>query len=369
VDGVMCIKKQKIKSSHRRYSNIQDEVIVKQIGCSKQVILNRPDKLNSLNLNMVRMLTPLYLSWNNDPSVGNIVMTGEGGKAFCAGGDIVAITKDKNLGVNFFKEEFILNNLIGTIKKPHIAIIDGITMGGGVGLSVHGKFRVATEKSLFAMPETGIGYFCDVGGTHFLPRLRNNLGMYLGLSGARLKGYDVFKSGVATHYIPSNHVSDLKSALASAEYNTYDEINSIINQFSVKTALESEIDSHLIKINDIFGSNSLNEIFQKLEKDPSEWSQKLLQKLLSVSPTSLQVVFKQLKLGANLNLGECLKLEYKISQEFMRNNDFFEGVNSLLVRKDGKPNWSPKTINEVKQESVNKYFTSPEELPLVNHRQ
>eukprot|EP01129_Flabellula_baltica_P014123 TRINITY_DN6707_c0_g1_i2.p1 TRINITY_DN6707_c0_g1~~TRINITY_DN6707_c0_g1_i2.p1 ORF type:complete len:385 (-),score=111.37 TRINITY_DN6707_c0_g1_i2:16-1170(-) len=341
-----------------------DEVIVEQLGCSMHIVLNRPDKLNSLNLNMVRELTPLYEGWDSDPHVGNIVMTGAGAKAFCAGGDIVAITQNRELAADFFKEEFILNHLIGTITKPHIAIIDGITMGGGVGLSVHGQFRVATEKTLFAMPETAIGYFCDVGGTYFLPRLRNNLGMYLALTGARLKGHEVHKAGIATHYISSDSVDDLKAALSLAKENSYEEINNIINQFTVKEREETDIDLYKLTIDDIFGSETLEEIFSKLEKEDSEWAKKTLKALNKVSPTSLKVVFRQMKLGASLPLDQSLQLEYKMSQEFVRNHDFPEGVNALLIRKDGNPQWKPSSISEVTEEEIQKYFTAPEQLEL-----
>lgn len=177
-------------------------------GNVQKVILNRPKALNALNLPMIRKLTPLYKvatanrkAWQQDDETSLILMKGAGEKAFCAGGDIVAIAKgDEQVQRQFFAEEYVLDYLTHTTTKPQVAILNGITMGGGVGLSVHGRYRVATPTTLFAMPETGIGFFTDVGGSHFLPRLPGFYGMFLGLTGHRLKGREVLDCGIATHY-------------------------------------------------------------------------------------------------------------------------------------------------------------------------
>ncbi|CAM1303991.1 HIBCH (predicted) [Pycnogonum litorale] len=199
-------------SCNRKMSSEAEDqdVLFDNVGGNRIITLNRPHALNSLNLSMIRKIYPQLKAWESDPKTCFVLMKAAGDKAFCAGGDIRAIADARKSGdsltADFFREEYMLNNLIGTLESPFIALIHGITMGGGVGLSVHGHFRVATEKALFAMPETAIGLFPDVGGSYFLPRLGGQLGMYLALTGFRLKGNDVYKSGVATHFVNSELV-------------------------------------------------------------------------------------------------------------------------------------------------------------------
>nr|XP_035931398.1 3-hydroxyisobutyryl-CoA hydrolase, mitochondrial isoform X4 [Halichoerus grypus] len=186
------------------------EVLLERKGCAGVITLNRPKFLNALNVSMIRHIYPQLKNWEQDPETFLIIIKGAGGKAFCAGGDIRAISEagkaNQKIAQDFFREEYMLNNAIGSCQKPYVALIHGITMGGGVGLSVHGQFRVATEKSLFAMPETAIGLFPDVGGGYFLPRLRGKLGYFLALTGFRLKGRDVYAAGIATHFVDSEKV-------------------------------------------------------------------------------------------------------------------------------------------------------------------
>eukprot|EP01126_Amoeba_proteus_P021381 TRINITY_DN2171_c0_g1_i1.p1 TRINITY_DN2171_c0_g1~~TRINITY_DN2171_c0_g1_i1.p1 ORF type:complete len:262 (+),score=35.35 TRINITY_DN2171_c0_g1_i1:83-868(+) len=221
----------------RTYSQTMgsDEVIVEKRGASVTVTMNRPKVLNSLSLDMVRYLTPLYTQWEEDPSVSSIILRGQG-RAFCAGGDIVQIYESGKTGTSlsrdFFREEYVLNHLIGTLRTPHVAIIDGITMGGGVGLSVHGKFRVASDNTVFAMPETGIGFFPDVGGTYFLPRLKGALGMFLGLTGYRLKGKHVVCAGIGTHYVPTENLKELENSLSMLTSKDSQHVEELISKFS-----------------------------------------------------------------------------------------------------------------------------------------
>ncbi|XP_029080907.1 3-hydroxyisobutyryl-CoA hydrolase, mitochondrial isoform X4 [Monodon monoceros] len=198
---------------HLRMSKHTDaaaEVLLERKGCAGVITLNRPKFLNALNLSMIRQIYPQLKKWEQDPETFLIIIKGAGGKAFCAGGDIRVISEarkaNQKIAQDFFREEYMLNNAIDSCQKPYIALIHGITMGGGVGLSVHGQFRVATEKSLFAMPETAIGLFPDVGGGYFLPRLQGKLGCFLALTGFRLKGRDVYAAGIATHFVDSEKV-------------------------------------------------------------------------------------------------------------------------------------------------------------------
>ncbi|CAL8387647.1 unnamed protein product, partial [Gadus morhua 'NCC'] len=193
--------------AHMMSSASAPEVLLEKVGRAGVITLNRPKAMNALNLTMTRLLYPQLKEWETDEQTDIVIIKGAGGRAFCAGGDIIAVTEAGKSGdplaQDFFREEYVLNNTIGMYKKPYIALIDGITMGGGVGLSVHGRFRVATEKTVFAMPETAIGLFPDVGGGYFLPRLQGKLGMFLALTGFRLKGRDVQRVGVASHFVES----------------------------------------------------------------------------------------------------------------------------------------------------------------------
>ncbi|KAF4530598.1 hypothetical protein B566_EDAN006804 [Ephemera danica] len=326
------------------------------------IILNRPKALNALNLSMIREIYPTIKSWQQNKTL--IIMKGTGDKAFCAGGDVRAVTEAGKAGTSltqdFFREEYKLNYLIGNLPIPYVALIHGITMGGGVGLSVHGRYRVATEKTIFAMPETAIGLFPDVGGSFFLPRLRGKLGMYLALTGYRLKGADVLHAGIATHICHSSQMADLEKNIVSKDTPLLD---SILDEFDAKSAelkqQEFSLAPVMKQINSIFAAPSVEGIFKALKEDGSKWALDTLATLQKMSPTSLKATFQQLELGATKNLKECLEMEYRMTQRFVAGHDFYEGVRSVLIDRDQNPKWKPATLEEVTQEQVNAYF-----LPL-----
>jgi 3-hydroxyisobutyryl-CoA hydrolase len=276
-------------------------------GAIRTCVLNRPKALNALSLEMVRAMAPKLSEWSADDSVKAVVLKGAGAKAFCAGGDVVAVAQSASgalgdgraLAREFFYEEYELDYKIATLPKPVVAVCDGITMGGGVGLSMFAPFRVATENTLFAMPETGIGLFPDVGGSHFLPRLEEGLGMFLALTGSRLKGADVYQAGIATHFIASDRLADLESDIESigveattAQIST--NIGAILDGYHEATAEDSSsVDSwslapHLDVIRESFTAASVEAIIEKLEaQDPdSEFVAKQLKALGRMSPTS-----------------------------------------------------------------------------------
>uniref|UniRef100_A0A8C8DRF1 3-hydroxyisobutyryl-CoA hydrolase n=1 Tax=Oryzias sinensis TaxID=183150 RepID=A0A8C8DRF1_9TELE len=296
----------------------EPEVLLDKVGRAGVITMNRPKVLNALNLTMIRQILPQLKKWENDAETDIVIIKGAGGKAFCAGGDIRAVTEAGKVGdslaQDFFREEYTLNNTIGSFKKPYIAFIGGITMGGGVGLSVHGRFRVATEKTLFAMPETAIGLFPDVGGGYFLPRLQGKLGLFLALTGFRLKGRDVQRAGVATHFVDSVKIPDLENELVD---------------------FKSPSDAEVTKV------------------------------LSKMSPTSLKITYRQLQAGATLSLQEVLVMEYRLSQACMRGCDFYEGVRAVLVDKDQSPKWNPSTLEEVSEQSVDECFSSLGEKDLT----
>jgi len=330
------------------------------------ITLNRPKALNALNLNMVRRMQTNMESWESDPSVGLVVIRGAGQKAFCAGGDIRAVTDAGKVGdplaQNFFKEEYILNHKIGTYSKPYVALIDGITMGGGVGLSVHGMFRVATEKSMFAMPETAIGLFPDVGGGHFLPQLEGKLGVFLALTGVRLRGRDIAKIGIATHFVESTKLDDLELRLTSLSSTAgKDEVAAVLDEFQDQSPLDSDkefaLHSHMEKINRLFCGETVEEIFAALEGDGSDWANKQLQTLNKMSPTSMKITLRLLLEGKGRSLAEDLQVEYRLSQRCVEDKDFYEGVRAVLIDKDHSPQWNPGHINAVTNSKVDWYFS------------
>lgn len=277
------------------------------------------------------------------------------------------------LAQQFFQEEYTINHATSVFPKPYIAIIDGITMGGGVGLSVHGPFRIATERTLFAMPETYIGLFPDVGGSYFLPRLPGQLGMFLSLTGYRLKARDVYHAGIATHYIPSSCLPQLREQLAelcphlltldpkerlplvkSLLDNIHTENDNSLQRFS----LEKYIDV----INNTFNHDTVEDIITALNEVGDDWSNKQVDILAKMSPTSLKITHRQLLKGAELgSLAECLEMEYRMCQWCIAGHDFYEGVRAVLIDKDNNPKWSPPSLTEVTDDIISQHF---DQLPI-----
>mmetsp|Transcript_5766 Transcript_5766/g.9724 ORF Transcript_5766/g.9724 Transcript_5766/m.9724 type:complete len:393 (+) Transcript_5766:200-1378(+) len=355
--------------------------------------LNNPASLNALTLEMIRSMTPILRQWQKT-GVRATLMVGapyeKNGKtkrsAFCAGGDVKKVylagigKEDKSLTADFFREEYQLNHMIAT-QAPHlpqVSIWDGVVMGGGVGLSVHGKYRVATERTIFAMPETKIGLFPDVGGSWWIPRLKlysqwksglvGGVGNYLALTGNRLAAEDLIYAGIATHYVKSEKLDDLKSALAESTTSTSDDPNGdcvagVLMSFhdhNVDTK-SSFLSQNRADIDYAFdGKETMEEIIDALESmgEDSQFGQSTLNTLELMSPTSLKVTLEGLKRGAKLSsVGDALQMEYRMSQAFMREgSDFYEGIRAALVDKDGKPKWSPSSLEEVTDDIVQSYF-------------
>ncbi|KAK7483606.1 hypothetical protein BaRGS_00025159, partial [Batillaria attramentaria] len=351
-------------------SQAGDEVLFQSVRDKRVIILNRPKALNTLNLSMVRQIYPRMLEWESDPNVSMVLIKAAGEKAFCAGADIRAIAeagkKGDDLARDFFKEEYMLNYKIGTYKKPYIAVIDGILMGAGVGLSVIGKFRVATERTLFAMPETAVGLFPDVGGGHFLPWLEGKLGTYLALTGFRFKGRAVFQAGVATHFVQSEQLPALEQALMDLPEVSDLHVAKVLDAFHEQNTIDKDkqfvLKPHIQQINQVFSARSMEEIYSRLKEDGSEWAQQQLDTLKKMSPTSMKVTLRQLQTGETLSLAEMLPIEYRLAQHFLEDHDFYEGVRAVLVDKDQNPKWNPSTLEEVTAEKLDWYFSplSPE---------
>ncbi|XP_042730695.1 3-hydroxyisobutyryl-CoA hydrolase, mitochondrial isoform X3 [Lagopus leucura] len=346
------------------HTDSEADVLLQKKGGAGIITLNRPKVLNALSLRMIQQIYPQIKAWEQDPETFLIIIKGTGEKAFCAGGDVRAIADAGKAGdrmtQDYFREEYTLNNAVGTCKKPYVALIDGITMGGGVGLSVHGHFRVATEKTVFAMPETAIGLFPDVGGGYFLPRLSGKIGYLLALTGFRLKGRDVLKAGIATHFVESEKLPDLEKDLIALKSPSKENIADLLNSYHMQTKIDQEkefvLDEHMEKINSIFSAKSMEEIVQKLKQDGSPFALKQLETINKMSPTSLKLTLRQLREGASLSLQDVFTMEYRLSQACMRGHDFYEGVRAVLIDKDQSPRWKPAALEEVSDEFVDNCF-------------
>jgi len=363
-----CALKRTIMTSQCKLSD--DDVLFDKVNGAGIITLNRPKALNALNLSMVNKIYPQIGEWEKDPSTTMIIMKGAGEKSFCAGGDIVDVTKQAKqenylAGETFFREEYKLNYRIATCDVPYIALIDGICMGGGVGLSVHGDERVCTEKTMFAMPETAIGLYPDVGGSYFLPRLSLHLGMYLAMSGFRLKGRDVYKAGIATRMVHSSQLEQVEKDLVNLENPTRQDITDLLRKHHMNCQEGRERDYLVLRDYEkymarCFIADNVQDVIKNLETDGTEWAREVLKVLMKMSPTSMAVTHKQLKLGSQLPLEECLQMELRISANMLRKGDFIEGVRSLLVDKDRNPQWNPSSVSDISQEEIDSYFVMPE---------
>lgn len=316
------------------------EIQFGRMGGLGTILLDRPKALNALTLAQVHAMAPRLAEWAADPQVTAVVIEGAGEKAFCAGGDIRALYEACKAGdgafiASFYGDEYRLNRQIKTFPKPYVAILDGIVMGGGVGVSVHGSHRVATERTLFAMPETGIGFFPDVGGSFFLPRCPGRLGLYLGLTGARLKAADALYAGVATHYVPSARLDELRQALSAAT-----DVDAVLAAFHQDPGPAPLAEKRAV-IDACFGKDSLAAIRDALAAHPDPWAAQALKTLDTKSPTALLAAFEQLRRGAGLDFDGCMGMEYRLALTLAPAADFIEGIRAVIVDKDNSPKWAP----------------------------
>lgn len=343
---------------------VSDDILFEQRGHAGFVTLNRPKALNALNHDMVRELTRQLGAWATDDSIRHVVVRGAGEKAFCAGGDIISLYEGKQAGetdlTGFFFDEYLLNAQIKAFPKPYVALIDGIVMGGGVGVSVHGSHRVGTENTMFAMPETGIGFFPDVGGTFFLPRMPKSTGVYCALSAGRLKQGDAIETGVLTHTTSREKLAELEAALA--ENDTVEAALVAVTVAAGPSRLMEKADL----IDQIFSAGSVEEIMARLDASDDPWSQKTAEGIRAKSPTSVFLAFEQMLRGKELDFNGCMRLEYRIVTRILEGHDFFEGVRALLVDKDQNPKWKPGRLEDVDKTALSAYFVEPAsgDLPL-----
>ncbi len=325
-------------------------------GRAGRLRLNRPNALNALTLPMVHQITDALLAWRSDPNVRLILLDHAAGRGFCAGGDVVSIANSVQghgaAAEEFFFQEYRLNHLMYTFPKPGVAFMDGVTMGGGVGLSCPCRYRVATERTVFAMPETSIGLFPDVGGGRYLSRLRGRVAQYLALTGARLNGAECVALGLASHYIQYEALDGVKQQLCARP----EKVESILAG-ATSPAPEAKIVTHLEAIDCLFASDVYEEILAALRTDGSDWSKQQIAVLAGKSPTACKVSLRMLvESPRHLHFVDEMTMEYAIVARSCRSHDFAEGVRALLIDKDHQPKWQPPTPELVTQEIVDGYF-------------
>ena len=332
------------------------EVLVRVEGRVGRLTLNRPKALHSLTLNMCQLMIDALLAWQDDAGVELVLIDNSGERGFCAGGDIRLLAdsaaSDGRAAREFFHLEYRLNELVFRYAKPAAAIIDGVVMGGGVGVSMPARFRVATERTTYAMPETGIGLFPDVGGGWYLPRMPDHIGMWLAMTGARIKAADCELVGVATDYVESNRIEALKAAIVADPAA----IERLLTEFE-GDAGRPTIAAHQDEIARIFSLDSVEAIFAALKAADTDWAREQLAVLATKSPQTIKVAFRQLHLGAKAKtFAETMAMEYRISSRVVMRPDFTEGVRAVIIDKDNAPRWDPPTLEGVSEALLDEIF-------------
>ncbi|KAL0410858.1 UNVERIFIED_CONTAM: 3-hydroxyisobutyryl-CoA hydrolase 1 [Sesamum latifolium] len=346
-----------------------DQVLVEEKSSVRIFTLNRPKQLNALSHTMVSHVLELFLACAEDSSVKLIILKGKG-RAFCAGGDVAAVVRDLTQGnwksgVDYFRKEFTLNYVMATYSKPQVSILNGIVMGGGAGASIHGRFRIATENSLFAMPETALGLFPDVGASYFLSRLPGFFGEYVGLTGTRLDGAEMLACGLATHFVQAERLPLLEAALITADSSDSAVISSIIGEFSHIPNLKKNSAYHRLNIiNKCFSRRTVEEIIAALEREGADkkddWISSTIQSLKKASPMSLKISLRSIREGRLQGIGKCLVREFRMVSHVLRgevSKDFIEGCRAILLDKDRNPKWEPSNVESISNEMVDRYFS------------
>jgi enoyl-CoA hydratase len=334
------------------------DILTRIEGHAGIISLNRPGSIHALTLDMDQAMTETLLKWQKSRKVKCVIIDHAEGRGFCAGGDIAflrhsALNDGGVSGRKFFHDEYQLNHLLFTYPKPVVAFMDGITMGGGVGISQPAKFRVATENTRFAMPETGIGLFPDVGGGWYLSRLEGRVGQFLALTGARLDGAECLALGLATHYVAADELAEAKARIGTEDV---ERIDGILGTLAAHPP-EARIVGNLFDINRHFASDRYEDILASLEADDSSWAMKELATLRTKSPQTCKVALRQLADSAKLtDFADNMRMEYRIGSRVLVRPDFAEGVRAVIVDKDNAPKWDPATPEGVSEDLINSIF-------------
>jgi len=333
----------------------QSDILFERRGAAGIVRLNRPKALNAVTHEMVRALARQLAAWASDAAVTRVIITAAGERAFSAGGDIRALYELGRAGrqaemLTFWRDEYPLNAYIKRFPKPYVALIDGLVMGGGVGISIHGSHRVAGDRFSFAMPEVGIGFFPDVGATWFLPRMPGELGTWCALTGDRLKSADAVAAGIATHHVRSERFADLADALCGNV-----SVDAVLGAFAEPagqgTAYRGPIDR-------LFAGDRVEDILAKLEAETGEWAVKTAAAIRTKSPLSLKIALAQVRRGRDWSFGDCMRAEFRIVSRIVYGHDFYEGVRAVIVDKDNVPRWRPAGLADAADADVERHFAS-----------
>lgn len=332
----------------------QEDLSIEVMGTLGVITLTREAALNALTHSMLRTISSALDAWERDDTISHIAICGRG-RAFSAGGDLLDLYERGRAGkpnYSFFQDEYRLNARLGIFPKPIIAMIDGIIMGGGVGVAVHGRYRVMTENAVFSMPEVGIGFFPDVGGSYFLPRLPKQMGYYLGLTGARIRAGDAYKAAIATHVTAAGKLTALIEALAA-----HSDTEAVLKRFhDPKMAAEAALDHN--EVERLFSANTLSGLTTTLsaaERD-SPLAASAMKAIRRNSPTSVAVAFRQIRMGADKTLADCMRMEYRILVRMLKGPDFYEGIRAVIVDKTNDPKWQPETADALSNERIDGYF-------------
>jgi enoyl-CoA hydratase len=341
----------------------ESEILFEQRGSAGLITLNRPKALNALTQDMTLAAKVQLDAWAHDDAIKAVIIQGAGERAFCAGGDIRALYESGKAGtpyaLDFYRNEYRLDATIKHFSKPYVALIRGIVMGGGVGVSVHGSHRIADESTVFAMPETGIGLFPDVGGSYFLPRCPGAIGMYLALTGARLKTADALYAGVATHFVPAAKWDALIAKIAEGAPPD------AALQGLAEDVPGDYLPQHHEVIDRIFALNSVEEILAALDAEHTDWSRDTAKTIRTKSPTATKLAFRQIREGAKREFDDCMKMEFRMVNRVVAGHEFYEGVRATIIDKDGAPHWNPATLEDVSDVDIDAYFEPLEKNELV----
>ena len=333
-----------------------EDVLIETDGKAGRIRLNRPKAIHALNTGMCIAMGNALKAWRGDTDVEAVIIDHAEGRGFCAGGDIRMAAEsgaaDGSEARNFFREEYRVNHRLFTYVKPVIAFMDGITMGGGVGISLPGSYRIATENTKFAMPETGIGLFPDVGGGWYLSRLPGRMGKYLALTGARIDGAECLALGLATHYLRSDTLDNAKRRIAAEPQA----IDVILAELAVAPP-DAAITAHQDRIDRLFASDRLEDIFVALEEDDSDWAMKQVETMRTKSPQTMKVSLKLLLDGATMPTFEDeMRQEFAVAAHIVQRHDFIEGVRAVIIDKDNRPVWKPATPEGVSAHLIDQIF-------------
>ena len=324
------------------------DIIFEKVKATGIIRLNRPKSLNALNFDMCEKFAQQLYDWDKNDEIKRVLLIGEG-KHFCAGGDVKGLVlagKQSNLKKKFFLSEYKLNYQISNFTKPYLSLWNGVVMGGGIGLSIYGNYRIVTDTTKLAMPETAIGFFPDVGGSFFLSRIKKNYGLILGLTGYVIKANEILELGFATHYCPIDKIDDF--------IHEYIHKGIVKEDYKLNSTKEDYL-NNLDLINNCF-SGDIKNIYSKLKKNKSEIEKKILEIMKKKCPMSLAVTAELIKKGMNKNLKECLEMEYDLSQNMVYRDDFDEGIDAVLISKHHNPKWKPNLLDDIDLNEVKKLF-------------